>query len=1256
MSEYQPALPYGASYGVRDHPNPTYLPPAYPNQYLQGNDGHTGHIGNNNDTSIGAYTYNSSIPSFSASAVASGIPSLPIYQGWNQDGISLPPYTTPHHPAPYTGYSGNTQENSQYFQTMRQPISHQNSGVAKPFEPNDLSEGEFEDTAALTNTPPVGYSSNYYRGNDGTGYMDTAQRAVYSRAQNYSPQSGYQANHNYPTQNPAQMGRQNSDSYSPYVSSGAAERDDQSEGTQQQNAYASNHNQDPVSGIPHKQYGWTPNVPANRPQQSLYTNGHHTPQTAEGGSQNPGPSRPALGQLASPVNSKSLTESRKKAEAAILNLLPYDVRYQTYIDEGFKEDIVGKLFDDLKMPRTLSKASKRTYAISGSQYFQENKPQSSVQKHNASSSASTNQSLAGGKTGDQNGTSSTVNGPAILVDVSSPSASSTPAQVKSTTMTEKERTLQTKMEALRKSREERAQKAAAKTNGNSSVAPSLVVTAELSKGTETSEKTNSLSKSPTIDKAPLESSDRPVVLQPQTPVNPNSSSQPQTQLVIMQQQPPAIPGLFLASSAVASPAPPVIPEGALHAPVQGHHRKRPVAADFDDALPAMIPHKKPFGYNSQNDTHASLIIDLSEDEDEDVAMDLDSQADQDSPTHSTRKMSDPRTTLQNLPSTNLPTRKPFMSPSTSSANTPSMSHATTKSSLGRPEVLQRKESEIEELKKKIAEAEARKRARQTPSGTRTPRATETNGSDAKEINIPDSSLSSKVAASIKMQKLMVIADDKVTLERQKLADAQAVETNKASELKRTESEQKRLRRAKIESELPLVDAELEQNQAKLEEKRAEIALIEAALQKGLEEKRRLAEEMERLGQETEDQLQTQKHKLETLTRQESESGTDDGPSHPACLSVAEEYNEPPRYVPNIEESGVASEALTNGPSESTPQNSTLNSGPDPTTTSDAKEAGINISKLPESAEEKKSDSNESSETDQALEATLQEVVRAEADSQSNNDNEMDIADSQLASDASQLASQLSTKPLEKDSRSPEYSPVLERTAPEVTDRESDDYEPPDATLAAEAPESPPFSPAPPESIHELADVSMHDINSTQESHEDGQITVDETQPSLDTNSQALLENAVKEDPNKIPLFTPYESPLKQFRAYRFHPEFKQDVPGGLKSTTYSHKIDPNREFCRFELAGGICNDATCDLQHFRDINLQDDAVLTALGNPDEFKGEQRQKFCDGLKQVLTDLRVRKIRDFDIIASEIVAHRSKFLGDKSKVLALEDTTL
>lgn len=73
--------------------------------------------------------------------------------------------------------------------------------------------------------------------------------------------------------------------------------------------------------------------------------------------------------------------------------------------------------------------------------------------------------------------------------------------------------------------------------------------------------------------------------------------------------------------------------------------------------------------------------------------------------------------------------------------------------------------------------------------------------------------------------------------------------------------------------------------------------------------------------------------------------------------------------------------------------------------------------------------------------------------------------------------------------------------------------------------------------------------------------------------------------------------------------------------------------------------------------LTDDAVLTALGSPEEFKGEQRDRFCAGLRGVLLDLRVRKIRDFDVIASEIIAHRANFLGDQSKVLAtLEGTTI
>ena len=68
--------------------------------------------------------------------------------------------------------------------------------------------------------------------------------------------------------------------------------------------------------------------------------------------------------------------------------------------------------------------------------------------------------------------------------------------------------------------------------------------------------------------------------------------------------------------------------------------------------------------------------------------------------------------------------------------------------------------------------------------------------------------------------------------------------------------------------------------------------------------------------------------------------------------------------------------------------------------------------------------------------------------------------------------------------------------------------------------------------------------------------------------------------------------------------------------------------------------------------IPDDAVLSELGSPDEFWGEQRALFCDGLKGVLTCLRAQKIRSFDLIAQAVVEHRAKFLGDKSKILPLE----
>ena len=104
--------------------------------------------------------------------------------------------------------------------------------------------------------------------------------------------------------------------------------------------------------------------------------------------------------------------------------------------------------------------------------------------------------------------------------------------------------------------------------------------------------------------------------------------------------------------------------------------------------------------------------------------------------------------------------------------------------------------------------------------------------------------------------------------------------------------------------------------------------------------------------------------------------------------------------------------------------------------------------------------------DHVLEAALQEAVRAEVDSHAQGERDMDIEDF-YASEPNQLAPGPSLIPPADEKRSPVYSPVFERS--DVADGESDNYEPPEAPLEVEKPsiDSPPFSPAPPETISEF---------------------------------------------------------------------------------------------------------------------------------------------------------------------------------------------
>ncbi|TVY33828.1 hypothetical protein LSUB1_G007417 [Lachnellula subtilissima] len=1070
MSDYPATPSYGMGYGAhQDQNNPPYLPPMYPNQYQQQDDGRMDQAGmpSSYDASgMPTYGYNGATP-FSASAIASGVPPLPIYQGWNQDPVPLPPYA-PANPTPqYGGYSNGVHQNPQYYPPP-QPTYQHNQPTSRPYDEGELSEGEFEGAAPS-------YGTNQYRPNDGKSHVKIAQRSGYPVAHDQNPQSPihFSNKYNYPARDSPQMRPQQSDAYPPYNSPRPTDHGEQAKTILNNNSNAPDHTSGNMNGASQNQQGWIQDSAIDSSKVASHTNGHHPPLNTEHIKHTPATASAALNPVldVSPFHTV-VAEARKKAENAILNLWVHEVRFQQYIDEGVSEDILGPLFDDLK----LSKVPSKTINDSGEKMAiqSRNETHASREENTTPIAGSSLLNMKDTQVNGQfaplstlpNGHQPTMNGSVPGKASTLPSAIATTAATKPTGMTDKEKTLQSKMEALRKSREERAQKAAAKisTKSPTSVTSTQVQLLQPTPASAIITKINTSS----------------TPLQPALPPSkPQVPSQSPVQNPNTQPQGPVIPGLFLASTG-ASPAPSLNAQSPIH--TQAIQRKRPVAADFD--TPASAPFKRPFG-QSRNDQ--PLVIDVSEEEpdsdDEDVAMDLESQADQDSPVQSSRKMSDQRSmSMHNLPPlTNFPARKPFTSPPKSSApNTPPVTQNSTKASIGHPKVLQQMESELETLKKKIIEAEARKKARQPPSGTRTPRTAELTAIDVKESVAASENLASKVEASMKMQDLIDITEKKVGSEIQKLAEAQAAELEKEVELRKNEAEIKRLRREKLKSDLPLVNAEVQQSQTKLEQLKAEIASLEAEVEKNLEAKRKMAEEMERLGQETEDQLQAQKNKLQDLTQEENVSS--DASSHPSAYNTVE--------ATFVEASLPVSDRLQTSPSAAIDSRQGISSGDGHDhpqfPNDDHKGQEDTGAKVDDSvgngtistSSQMGSDSGERITTDQALEAALQDAVRAEADIHGPGGSDVDMETS-FAPDPTKLAPESSSSAEDVDS--PMYSPVLGRAIPHVPEAESDNYEPPEATPAVDEPspvESPPFSPAPPDVISEssLVDDSIQVVD------------------------------------------------------------------------------------------------------------------------------------------------------------------------------------
>jgi hypothetical protein len=571
---------------------------------------------------------------------------------------------------------------------------------------------------------------------------------------------------------------------------------------------------------------------------------------------------------------KSVQDARRQAQNAVLNLIPLKVRFQNFVDEGIDEKIIRSVFDDIGMSSSYSSTKQLSGGIGQAQHTTGFTPQAvaSVVSDSITSGSPQIHSNLKTNTANTNGNSQqTINNSVPITNkgeerkdriarlleekskklLNLPQAMSPAAAIltdnalanksttsQSTTKVDKEKLLKQKMEALQKSREARAQKATGKQTASSSMESGATGPGQhhIPQPQITHPSTSVPITSPPDDIRTYSAS-------PQYP-------DPQTSM-------PSIPGLFL-SGTTGTLQPNIHQSTSI---IQNTNlRKRPVASDFDSNAPTNTTYKRPFGHN-RNDQR--LVIDVSEEEsdNESAEMEIDDQVG-DILARDIQAANPLRPGLRDLPPlSDFPPKKSFAAPSSTLSTPPS--HQAPQRTSTRPEDLKRKEFEIQEMRRKIAEAEQRKKAKLVASGSQTPM--NKTSTPIEDRSAKDASISNKIHTSVHIERLIDDASRRIEEEQEKLARAQELEEHSAKDLKQRESEQRRQRRARIAADLPVVDAEVQESQRRLAGLREEMENLELAVQKRLEEKRRLAEEMEKLGHEVDDQLEAQKDHLISLT-------------------------------------------------------------------------------------------------------------------------------------------------------------------------------------------------------------------------------------------------------------------------------------------------------------------------------------------------------------------------------------------------------
>ncbi|KAF4965979.1 hypothetical protein FSARC_6288 [Fusarium sarcochroum] len=1008
-------------------------------------------------------------------------------------------------------------------------------------EEGELSEGELED---IYEPDEMDTGMEDRHGAQTSGFAsdvaNVGRQGETSQLPIANQQSGHGANER--SWNSKQVRRERSGSYSPYLSP----REIQSSGLEN----GTSHPQTPRSG--------TYNLPATEltiPGTSLHTNSDNIDAT-----QQP-EARQADG---------IISESKKRAEEAILRLWPLNVRYQNYIEEGIDQTLLDELFMELGLDLGTTVSSQKqpnsstipqiTEVPSNAHDVQllSPKPSVDIEKRKAVDQVKDKSEerkdriarLLAAKGSKPTVVNADDSKPSALIPVPQTSTSSTKSE-KTKTQSEKSKLIQQKMEALMKARE-----------ANAKATPQAQIPPEPALPPTEPESSRSHSLVP----ADLVKLDGQPATVPET-ADPTSA--------------PSIPGLFLSSNA-PSPTP--------------NQRKRPVAADLNEYSTVSSP-KHPFGQARES---RPFLIDVSDDED-DAEMEIDSP--ELHPCSIQRPMTPGSRTTSFRDHPALPdsvSRNAVSSPKT--AGTP------TTSANGMYD-LESMNKKIEDMKRKIAEAEARKKAKQTGYDSPLPQSQ----SQSKEgsVDVPAPSTISMHDASV-MAEVVQSSPASATPQPHQSPDGSA------KKLPKVRGQPPPIRpslRARVASErLPILEARRREQAEQLKHLQSEVARIEKEIEHSLVEEDRLRE----------DALQ-----IEPEFSRQNESEPD----------VVQD--EAPPYEP------VPDDALT----ESAENNKT------------------NLSR---DEVERDTSMDESSSISSADKVEMGEPYqdKSQKDEQSRAEEITGDGDQSPLSTHSSVVHHtvnILGETAAEDAEEPEEDVAMEEAVTsseeeDTADESADDYEPTDAGIDLPDPQSPIQQQSPPNraplsdsAVLETSDADIQGLARTTPVTKPISTGDGDTESESDREDEIPTTSKVSDGPKTS--FVPYETPLQYFRAYRFHPQYNNSVSGGLRSLTYSNKIDVTREVCPDQLANGVCpRGSECQFQHFENMQVPDDQILLQLGAYGNYEDEQQQQYVEGLRALLTDFRNRRVKDFQAISKGIIEYRAKFHGDKTKILPLGGVTL